>query len=551
MSDIHKSDSGCWDAETEISLEDITPVKINPNPPIIIISPTSTISSNDYIIAPNEVDIDAAIKAKAAKERSNTNSDVVVTSESGNPNPTSQRYEYMRKKSIADSIIEAFAGNIGAIGPGNAVSRASLVSRGKWRLTPEPWYKILRDISFPFMVAGLGMVGAGLLLDLVLEWEVYRDIPELVILVTPFLGLKGNLECTLASRLSTHANIGNMKDSHTKWRICFGNLMLDQLQAIVCGLVASFIALCMNLARTGSWPLDHSLLLTSASIATASMVSLVLGSIMIAVILLSTRFRVNPDNIATPVAGSLGDVVTLFILSYFARLIWSVIDGGNFWIAYIIYAVYAIVVPISFWIVYKNEYVKPVLIAGWVPVLISVIISTGGGVILELSEGRFHDIALFQPLINGIGGNLVSVQASRIATQLHSECQRKILPDNNGRVCQAPWSVFMNGVHATSARVLLFLVIPGHILFVTIAWLVRMHPEGRSYDFLFLLTFVVAALIQVSILLYFAKILSNFMWSHGQDPDIATIPYLTAVGDLLGTGILYLAFLIQSPNGLD
>ncbi|CAL8125131.1 unnamed protein product [Orchesella dallaii] len=545
MSGITKNDSGCWDANTEISLEDEIPVKINPNPPLqmIIISPNSTVSlsSNTPVIAPNEIDIDAAIRAKVVKERENTSAEDFTKSESGNQN----EQKYARKKSIADSIIEAIAGNTG-----NTNSRASLVSRGKRglpRFTPEPWYKTLRDISFPFIVAGLGMVGAGLLFDYVLEWDVYKDIPELVVLVTPFLGLKGNLEMTLASRLSTQANIGNMKDSRTKWRICFGNLVLDQLQAIVCGLVASFFALCMNLIRTGEWPLDHFLLLTSASIVTASMVSFVLGSIMVAVILLSTRYKVNPDNIATPVAGSLGDVVTLLMLSYFSRLIWSFIDDGNNWVAYTIYGVYLIVVPISFWTVYKNEYVKAVLISGWVPVIISVMISTGGGVILDLSENRFHDVALFQPLINGIGGNLVSVQASRIATHFHSECQRKILPDN-GRICQTPWSVFTKGVHAASARVLIFLVIPGHILFVTIAWLVRLHPQGRSYDFLFLVAFVVAALVQVAVLLYSAKILSNFMWNHGQDPDIATIPYLTAFGDLLGTGILYIAFLILSLN---
>jgi len=56
------------------------------------------------------------------------------------------------------------------------------------------------------------------------------------------------------------------------------------------------------------------------------------------------------------------------------------------------------------------------------------------------------------------------------------------------------------GVHATSARVLLFLVIPGHIFFVTVAWLVRLYPEGKSYDFLFLFAFVLAALIQVNTL---------------------------------------------------
>jgi len=34
------------------------------------------------------------------------------------------------------------------------------------------------------------------------------------------------------------------------------------------------------------------------------------------------------------------------------------------------------------------------------------------------------------------------------------------------------------------------------------------------------------------------------MWSRGTDPDNSAIPYLTALGDLLGTGFLALAFLL-------
>jgi len=35
------------------------------------------------------------------------------------------------------------------------------------------------------------------------NWKVFVKVPELIILVPPLLGLKGNLEMTLASRLST------------------------------------------------------------------------------------------------------------------------------------------------------------------------------------------------------------------------------------------------------------------------------------------------------------------------------------------------------------
>ena len=40
-----------------------------------------------------------------------------------------------------------------------------------------------------------------------------------------------------------------------------------------------------------------------------------IGSIVIAIIILAKQLNINPDNIATPIAASLGDVVTLALLS--------------------------------------------------------------------------------------------------------------------------------------------------------------------------------------------------------------------------------------------
>ena len=62
------------------------------------------------------------------------------------------------------------------------------------------------EIFLPFIVAGYGMVGAGVVLDIVQHWPVFEQINELFILVPALLGLKGNLEMTLASRLSTQVN---------------------------------------------------------------------------------------------------------------------------------------------------------------------------------------------------------------------------------------------------------------------------------------------------------------------------------------------------------
>ena len=87
--------------------------------------------------------------------------------------------------------------------------------------------------------------------------------------------------------------------------------------------------------------------------------------------------------------------------------------------------------------------------------------------ILDYTVSVYKGIAVFQPVINGVGGNLVAVQASRLSTWLHQRSHLgEGLPDETGgRVCISPASVFCSsGIHAKTARVLLLLVIEAAVV---------------------------------------------------------------------------------------
>lgn len=159
----------------------------------------------------------------------------------------------------------------------------------------------------------------------------FINVTELFILVPALLGLKGNLEMTLASRLSTAANTGGMDTYSQKKQQVIGNLILTQAQALVVGTLAALAAVTIDWIVDGQFDIKDGLLLCASSLVTASLASGLLGSVMIGVILVSKECRINPDNVATPIAASLGDLVTLAILSGTSNLIYNKAGSESVW----------------------------------------------------------------------------------------------------------------------------------------------------------------------------------------------------------------------------
>ncbi|XP_058063198.1 solute carrier family 41 member 1 [Anopheles bellator] len=469
--------------------------------------------------------------------------------------------------------------NAGGDGDGDATGRdagggggdPSLPSGGtvdeQRGLRQEKWWQTTIQIAIPFFIAGIGTIGAGIILGrvegcssiggsfafitfLTSHWKVFVHVTELFILVPALLGLKGNLDMCLASRLSTQANLGNMNSPREIVHMVLGNIALVQVQAIVAAFIVSIFATTVGSIMSGEFVFEHAMLLTASSMFTATTSCFVLDFVLVAVILLSNRYKMNPDNLATPLAASIGDVVSITLLSFIASLLYDNIVT-HLWVTFVVVSCYFMLLPFWVLIVLRNKYTRSVLTSGWVPVLSALFISGMGGLVLDTAVGIFNGFVVFQPIINGIGGNLVSVQASKISTMLHQSSILGIIPPHIN-IVELPWKALFKGVpYAKTSRILILMSIPGQVLFIFAADYI--HMQRSTIGAPFVLSYLFVSTLQIMILLYIAHVIIHLMWKWKMDPDNSAIPYLTALGDLLGSSFLMVAFLflraIGSPYG--
>lgn len=397
------------------------------------------------------------------------------------------------------------------------------------------------EVIVPFIIAGLGTCFAGIILDHVQHWAVFKDVEEIYILLPAILGLKGNLQMTLASRFSTHHHLGHIKSAGDLMHLTCANISLNQCFSIIISTNASLLAMAIHLLIDTDVKFNdkHLLLIASTALITSSVTSLLLDLLMIMVVQISTFYGINPDNVATPVASSLGDLTSLTLCSYLADLFYATRHNNTFYyLTSTVILVFVLSIPLWAQVALDNPHTARILQKGWYwsPLVSAMVISSISGVILREAVGMSRDIALFQPVICGVGGNLVAVQASRISTHLHRTQELGQLPEGES-VCMNPCRLVTSDQPGYSiTRLLIIIAVPGQLLFYLFC--VYLNDQVNQMSWSFLMLYLAASLIQVIVLMLLAYIITYTMWINYMDPDNSTIPYLTSISDVLGACLI-------------
>ncbi|CAN7975545.1 unnamed protein product, partial [Ixodes persulcatus] len=249
-----------------------------------------------------------------------------------------------------------------------------ILARRETDLPGEPCCSTCAQVFVPFLLAGMGSVAASLLLDRVKDWPVYSTYRELFVLIPPLLGLNGNLEMTLVARLSTQVNLGQLDAFRDQLRQAAANVALLQCQSTVVALTACCLALAKGLTRdpTRVTPLYASML-CACGLAAANVASLLLGAFMTTIVLLARKMHLNPDNVAAPIAASLGDLTTLALLSTISSSLLPWRDSP--WVTPGLLAMLLLLLPLWVLVAHRHERTRNVLRVGWPPILSAVVVS--------------------------------------------------------------------------------------------------------------------------------------------------------------------------------
>ncbi|KAG5438711.1 hypothetical protein PCANB_002431 [Pneumocystis canis] len=287
-------------------------------------------------------------------------------------------------------------------------------------------YELAIQSSASLIFSVFGSFLTGLMLNFIQNLFIFQTYPILFVLIPILLNLIGCLEMNLTSRLSTLANMGQLDTQDAQYTTITKQLILLQLQAITVGIISGLIAFLLSLIHESRYlfqnihqlqpenkPFFKLSLLIASSVATGCISSIILGSLISILVIFALRLNINPDNILTPIASSFGDLISIGTFSIILVIFISLLH------LYLL-VIFLIFLIISILIIARltETQFNQITSSTWIPLLISLLITSGSGILFENYVYQYHAMAFMMPICQGLNGNIGCIYASRISTAL-------------------------------------------------------------------------------------------------------------------------------------
>ncbi|KAJ9094702.1 hypothetical protein QFC21_005859 [Naganishia friedmannii] len=500
-----------------------------------------------------------------------------------------------RTRELAEPPIPAFP-HPGTTHPPTAAAAAAPPPPAYLKRTLVHLALTLAVQSTPALLLSLtGLVFTGQLLDHLAVWSVFRRVDELFILVPVLGNLKGNLEMCLGARLGTSANRGHLDTPARRRSIIAHAITFLLLQALTISSIAGVLSFLLGLLlnhrvapsdasnppagagagtgvdgphREGYTPPGppEFILVVGTGMAAACMSSLILGSFMSTLIIACRSLGLDPDNIASPLAATLGDLLTLFIMALVGTCLVRVLGTP---VPVVCVGVMCLATGGIWWSLRRMKGRRDEEgQGGWSPLIGAMLISSATGLVLDRSVNRYKGFAILAISITGIAGSIGAIHASRLSTALHAARKTRHHREEAETRASSPLLGFPPSAHHHSpahkttlattdapavltniqSGITLFLISwPIQGVFVAFVWMSGWIQLGG------LLTFWVGVVygVTVALSIYLAQVMTLFFWSKNLDPDSYTLPVHSSLIDLLGQIFLVIAFEVAALMGAD
>ena len=393
------------------------------------------------------------------------------------------------------------------LGPTGAATRQSLTALGFNSTT-----------SF---VAGVCMAGM---------WPTFQRHPELLAMITPAIGLRGNVFSTFGNRVSTAIHMGTFEGRIHPSTVLGQNTIAAMVLSIT---MSSVLAV---LAKGASVLFD---LGATVSLGKLLFVSVVGGILASVVVLLATvtltavavRRDWDLDNLVSPSVSTLGDVATVPALWLAAMAL----DWRSAPVATAGYVLSAIGIAAFIWAVKTSNDGLSTIVVESMPVLCAAAVLSGfGGIVISKrldSFDAFPALLILVPAFVSSVGSLGGMLSSRLSTNLHlGLIEPEVTPGPKVRSD-------MGLIVLLAVPIMLFNAAGAHL----IGRLLNQASPGLGVLLLATMIAASAAVAFVIALAYYGTIAA---WRFDVDPDTYGVPTVTAAVDFVGVAALVLALVV-------
>jgi mgtE-like transporter len=175
---------------------------------------------------------------------------------------------------------------------------------------------IVRE-ALPFeIIATMGGVIAGIILSGMTEE--LQLIPGLIVIAPAVLGMRGNISCTLGSRLGSAIHMGlitKIENNPELTNNIGGSLLLSFIISAILGLLGHFVTIAFGLESAGALTLMFIAVLAGLSS------GIILSVVAVFLSIGMFRFGFDPDNVVTPAIATIGDIVSMLMLFLAAKVV--------------------------------------------------------------------------------------------------------------------------------------------------------------------------------------------------------------------------------------